>query len=229
MLRRFEIYSLDPAAPAAQVELLRTSLRDCPRHIPEVLYSAVGDNLSSAPLQLAWEHAYASPEAYRRYMVHPFHATVLDRFLLADSPERVTTDNRLGLGLAGYACEGPSFALDAGVRRLVFLDLSGATDGEIGSLAEQMQAAAAGPAPLLAVSVFAENSMASRWFDGETETAPAPRWTHLWEQGFADEASWHSYLEGDALLADAEGPDRRPVPVVTKVSVVRYVIEAGPA
>lgn len=228
MLRRFEIYSLDPAAPPAQVELLRTSLRDSPRYIPEVLHSAVGDNLSSAPLQLAWEHAYASPEAYRRYMVHPFHATVLDRFLLADSPERVTTDNRLGLGLAGYSCDDPSFALGAGVRQLVFLDLNGATGEEIGFLAEQVQAVAAGPSPHMAVSVFAENSMASRWFDGETETAPAPRWTHLWEQGFADETSWRSYMESDALLADAERPDRRPVPGVTEVSVVRYLIEAGP-
>ena len=54
-------------------------------------------------LDLVWEHAFASPEAYRRYMVHPYHAGVLDRYLLHDSPERVVIDNDLGAGLVGYA------------------------------------------------------------------------------------------------------------------------------
>ena len=49
------------------------------------------------------------PEAYQRYMVHPFHAAVLDRYLLPDSPERVVTDNDLGAGLVGYQCDGPVF------------------------------------------------------------------------------------------------------------------------
>ena len=86
---------------------LATACRRCGQFIPEVLYSAVGWNLSDAPVHLVWEHAFASPEAYQRYMVHPFHAAVLDRYLLHDSPERVVTDNDLGAGLVGYQCDEP--------------------------------------------------------------------------------------------------------------------------
>ena len=230
MLRRFEIYSIEPDAPADQLGLLRRSCRDCPRYIPEVLYSAVGDNLTSTPVHLAWEHAYASPEAYRRYMIHPFHASVLDRFLLADSPERIMspTGFGLGLGLAGYSCDGPDFALERGMRRLLFLNLAGATDDQIRHLADGAAKAASGGVTQMAVSVFAENSLATRWFDGETVSAPPPPWTHIWEQGFADEAAWDSYAEGGGLLADAEQPDRRPVPGVADLVVVRYLIEAMP-
>ena len=84
MLRRFEVYALRPDAPADAVVGLEEACRRCGRFIPEVLDGAVGTNLSDAPVQLVWEHAYASPEAYRRYMVHPYHAAVIDRYLLPD-------------------------------------------------------------------------------------------------------------------------------------------------
>ena len=36
------------------------------------------------------------------------------------------------------------------------------------------------------LSVVGANTLGSAWFDGVTPIAGRPRWTHLWEQGFAD-------------------------------------------
>jgi hypothetical protein len=119
VLRRFEIYSLAAGAGADRVRALATACRRCGEFIPDILHSRVGWNLSDAPAQLVWEHAFASPVAYQSYMVHPYHAAVLDRYLLNDSPERVVVDNDLGAGLVGYDCDGPAFAMAGGVRRLV--------------------------------------------------------------------------------------------------------------
>src|SRR5579864_1561245 len=96
MLRRFEIYSIRSDADEDAVAELERACREFGRYIPEVLDSAVGRNLSEAPVQLVWEHAFRSPEAYQRYMVHPYHAAILDRYLLPDSPQRVVTTDRLG-------------------------------------------------------------------------------------------------------------------------------------
>ena len=204
MLRRFEIYALRPDAPAAARERLRCALRDCARFIPEVRHSAIGSNLSAAPLQLVWEHAYASPEAYQRYMVHPFHADVLDRHLLADSPERVVADSALGAGLLGYGCEAADYHLPGGVRRLVLLRLADDAPGDrLRSFATAAHEARA-QAPQLAVSVFAENSFATRWFDGVSEIPGRRSWTHLWEQGFRSNADLAAYRAGGSTLAQAE-------------------------
>src|SRR5665647_1112231 len=98
MLRRFEIYSVPEDVPADRVEAMAAAMRDCARYIPEVLHSAIGHARSDSTLNFVWEHAYASPEAYRRYMAHPYHAAILDRYLLQDSPERIITGNDSGLG-----------------------------------------------------------------------------------------------------------------------------------
>ncbi len=207
MLRRFEIYSLRPDAPAADVARLRISLRDCGRHIPEVLHSAIGTNMAEGALQLAWEHAYESPEAYQRYMVHPFHAGILDRYLMADGPERVTSDNGLLAGIGGYECETPDYFQPGGVRRLVMLQL--APDASPAQLAAMGAALRNAPAesPELVTSVFAENTMASRWFDGVTPITAAPAWSHLWEQGFVSLDGAETYLTGPSALASAERED----------------------
>ena len=115
MLRRFEIYSLDPKAPWAKVAAMQASMRNAQRYIPEVLHSAVGYNKSDVALHFVWEHAYESPASYQRYMVHPFHANIYDRYLLNDCPERIVTDNPYDVGLLGYSCDGP--ILSAGRKR----------------------------------------------------------------------------------------------------------------
>ena len=42
MLRRFEIYAVDPNAPEAAKEAMNAGIRDCGKYIPELLHSAIG-------------------------------------------------------------------------------------------------------------------------------------------------------------------------------------------
>ena len=201
MLRRFEVYALRSDAPAARVDALEAACRDCGRFIPEVLDSVVGINRSEAPVHMVWEHAYASPEAYGRYMVHPYHAAVLDRYLLQDSPERVVVDDPLGAGLVGYACDAPSYRMAGGARRLVLLRLdAGASSQDLSRLRAALQGATA-DVPEMMVSVMAANTMGSAWFDGVTPVTGPPKWTHLWEQGFGSLDALESYRHGASPLA----------------------------
>ena len=193
MLRRYEMYSISPDAPPAAVRRLADAFLRCGDFIPEVLDSAIGTNLSDAPVRLVWEHAYESPEAYQRYMVHPFHACILDRSLLADSPERIVSDNDLGAGLVGYACDGPVYRMQAGVRRLVLLDGP-----------DEKVAAMIGEETAPRVSVFAENTMGAAWMDGVTPITGRPPWTHLWEQGWDDLAAFEAYRDGTSPMAEVE-------------------------
>jgi hypothetical protein len=197
VLRRYEMYSISPDAPPTAVRRLADAFLRCGSFIPEVLDSAIGTNLSEAPVRLVWEHAYESPGAYQRYMVHPFHACVLDRSLLADSPERIVSDNDLAAGLVGYAIDGPAYRMPAGsVRRLVLLDLEPGTD--VGALARQAREEG------LPVSILAENTMGPAWMDGVTPITGPPAWGHLWEQGFADLPALDAYREGSSPMAELE-------------------------
>jgi hypothetical protein len=181
MLRRFEIYPVDPAAPDEAREAMNVGIRDCGKYIPELLHSAIGHAESDTSLNFVWEHAYESPKAYQRYMAHPYHAAVLDRFLLNDSPERIILDNAYGLGLVGYDCDAPEYLLpDGAARRLVALQLKEGAEDRFAAIAQE-EAARGG----MMLSVFEPNSFAAKWFDGETDTGLETPFTHLWEQGFA--------------------------------------------
>ena len=204
MLRRFEIYALEAGAPESRVDALVSACRRCGQFIPEVLYSRVGWNLSDAPARLVWEHAFDSPETYRTYMAHPYHADVLDRYLLHDSPERVVVDTGLGAGLVGYQCEGPVFEMSRGVRGLVLLRVSrGASPTEIRRLERALAGAPEG-ADQIVLSVVGANTLGPAWFDGVTPVTGRPRFTHLWERGFVGLESFHAYRRGASVLADAE-------------------------
>lgn len=183
MLRRWEIYSVDPATPREKVEEMERRLLDCQRHLSELLYSAIGYNRSPAGLDVAWEHAYESPESYQRYMVSPYHSNIIDRFLLNDSPERVATDNDTGAGLVGYACEGPVFHLPAGyARRIALLRLRPGSAKAFSAIVEKAKAAD----PSMVLSIFAENSFGTRWMDGVTQIYPEAAFSHIWERGYVD-------------------------------------------
>lgn len=204
MLRRFEMYSVAQEAADDAVRALATACRRCGEYIAEVSHSAVGWNLSDAPVQLVWEHAFASPEAYQRYMVHPFHAAVLDRYILADSPERVVSDNDLGAGLVGYHCDGPVFEMKRGVRRLVLLRVAGqAAPGDVRRMEDVLHDVPAG-ADQMIVSVVGANTLGPAWFDGVTPVGGRARWTHLWEQGFLDWDDLEAYRHGGSSLAVTE-------------------------
>ena len=204
MLRRYEVYAIDPDAPEHRVRALEAACRDCGLFIPEVLDCAIGTNLSDAPVQLVWEHAYESPESYRRYMVHPYHAAVIDRYLLPDAPERVVIDGPSGAGLYGYHCDGPSYRMERGIRRLVLLRLdAAASESDVARLHRAMEDAPQ-QSPGMVVSIMAANTMGSAWFDGVTPIMGPPRWTHLWEQGFTGLDRLDAYRAGDSALARAE-------------------------
>lgn len=214
MLRRFEIYAVDPAAPAAAKEAMDVAIRDCGKYIPELLDSAIGHAESDSALNFVWEHAYASPASYQRYMAHPYHAAILDRFLLNDSPERIIMDNDSGLGLAGYDCEpGEYFLPDGAARRVVALRLKQGAQHEFARIAQE-EAARGG----MVLSVFKPNSFAAKWFDGETDTGLETPVTHLWEQGFATMDAARAYGGGWREKAGA---------VVEGAIELLYKLEAG--
>jgi hypothetical protein len=223
------MYAVAPQAAPEAVRALETACRTCGRFIPEVLDGAVGWNRSEAPVQLVWEHAYESPEAYRRYMVHPFHASVLDRYLLHDSPERVVVADTMGAGLIGYHCDEPSYRMTQGVRRLVLLRLDpGAAQDDVGRL-EQALCDGRTEVRELTVSVAAANTLGAAWFDGLTPVGPPPRWTHVWEQGFPSLEAFESYRTGGSVLATAErqGWKRHMGEIVTRAADVFYQIVPG--
>lgn len=200
MIRRFETYAFLPGTTDEARRRVGDVLARAGRFIPEVLDSAIGWNRSDAPSELVWEQAYQSAESYRRYMVHPYHAEMIDRYVLPDSPERVV-EPITGAGLFGYYCAEPGFRLPpGGARRVVLLRLDEETGGagDAAALAERAERAAADAGAM--GSMVGANTMAVAWFDGETPLpVPPPRWTHVWELGFE---RW------DALERHVEGPGR---------------------
>jgi len=194
VLRRFESYAFHEAATAEQIADLVSVLRRCGQFIPEVRDSRVGLNQSEADVALVWEHAYESPEAYARYMCHPYHICELDRFLLPESPECITAPRaQLGIGLLGYEIADAPFRRDAGVRRLVAMKaVTGVDADEWGSFAATLTHV---PGP--EVSIVAANSMGLEWFPNG--------WTHVWEQAYDDEHAMQRAIAGEAELLGA-GP-----------------------
>jgi hypothetical protein len=233
MFRRFELYAVRPDASPDEVHKLERACRDSGCYIPDVLDSAVGRNLSEAPVGVVWEQAYASPESYQRYMVHPYHAAVIDRHILSDCPERVVADDTLGAGLVGYACDEPRYRMTAGVRRVVLLRVDREASGaELDAMCAHLESVPEA-VPAMTVSVVGTNTMGSAWFDGVTPIMGPPRWTHLWEQGFSDLAQLEEYREGPSELAAAEraGWEGWRDGVVVRSAHVFYEIDAldGPA
>jgi len=215
MLRRFEIYSLDPKASQAKVAAMHASMRNAQRYIPEVLHSAVGRNESDVALHFVWEHAYESAQSYQRYMVHPYHANIYDRYLLNDSPERIVTDNSYDVGLLGYSCEAPIYLLPPGAaRRLVLLGLA---EGQA-DFFRAITAEAQSRNPQLILSVLAENTFGTRWLDGVTQILETTTYSHIWEQGYESLAA-----------AAAAGSDWRASAgaAVEKVIELWYELDAG--
>jgi hypothetical protein len=193
VLRRFESYAFADATTPDQVAELTRVLRAAGEFIPEVLFSAVGQNGSDADVALVWEHAYDGPDAYARYMRHPYHICVLDRYLLPESPECITAPRpQLGLGLLGYDVPDDSFRLERGVRRLVAMKAADAVDPrEWERFASQLTARTADVTGMR-VSIVAPNTMGLEWW---------PKgWTHLWEQAYDDELAMRRALDDEREL-----------------------------
>ena len=199
ILRRFEMYSFE--GPESSIAAFARAATDCARHIPEVLHSAIGRISGAPPLNFAWEQAYASPESYQRYMEHPYHAAMLDRYLMIDSPECILTGNALGVGLIGYRSDPVDFYMPSGARRVIAMQLREGAEDAFAALA----AAHLGKAGMQ-VSVFRDNWFGARWFDAETVVDANPMHTHIWEQGFASlaaaQANASSWREEARRLTD---------------------------
>jgi len=192
MLRRLETYGFHPSTTPEQIDELARVLRRTGWFIPEVLDSAVGRNRSDAGVDLVWEHAYESPDAYARYMCNPYHICILDRYLLPEAPECITASRReLMLGLMGYEIDGAPFRRDGGIRRIVALKADGDAP-DFDAFAAELEAR-----PGLAVSVVAPNIMGLEWFP--------TGWTHLWEQAFDDDAAMQAAIADEADLLE-RGP-----------------------
>ena len=198
MLRRLETYGFHPDTTSEQIDELARVLRRTGWFIPEVLDSAVGLNRSSAGVELVWEHAYESPEAYARYMCNPYHICILDRYLLPEAPECITASRReLMLGLMGYEIDGAPYRRDAGIRRIVALKFAPDADpGDVDGLAAERMARPA-TVPGMTVSIVAPNTMGLEWFP--------TGWTHLWEQAYEDDDAMQRATADEAVVL-SHGP-----------------------
>jgi hypothetical protein len=215
-VRRWEMFSVDADAPASAREHLRRAMRDCDRFIPGITRCAVGTNTADGPIELVWETTYASVGAYATtYMTHPYHAALLDRFLLPDCPERITTPNDFGAGLIGYRVEADRPLGPVAVRRLLLLDLDHSTDA--GALARSVVESDDGWSD----SILAENTMATRWFDAETDLGGRPAWTHIWDQCFLTVDQYEAHRRGESRAADVEAR------VAVRSAEVVYVPDSG--
>jgi hypothetical protein len=198
MLRRFESYAFRDSTSSESVAALARVLQRAGEFIPEVLYSAVGRNRSEADIELVWEHAYDGADAYARYMCHPYHICILDRYLLPESPECITAPKPgLGLGLLGYEVDDDRFRRDRGIRRLVAM--KAAPDAEPNTWTSFVAELTERPshAPELRVSIVAPNTMGLEWFP--------TGWTHVWEQAYDDEQSMRRAIPDETKTLEA-GP-----------------------
>lgn len=212
MIRRFETYAFVPGATDYQRRELARVVAEAGHYIPEVVHGAAGWNRSGSDAELVWEHAYESVAAYRRYMVHRYHAEVLDRYVLVDSPERVVEPVR-GAGLFGYECEGTPYLLERGARRVVLLQVErAARAAETAALERRLHEATSKVGGVL--SVWGVNTMANRWFDGVTALAMPVHYTHVWEQGFRSMDELERFPVSD-FLGD---------PIVRKTSELVYEV-----
>lgn len=215
-IRRWEMFTIASAAPAAARDRLRRAMRDCDHFIPGILRCAVGANTADSPVELVWETTYASVGAYATtYMTHPYHAALLDRFLLPDCPERITTANDLGAGLIGYTVDRDRPLGPVAIRRLLLLDFDDP------STAQATIRAVAAIDDGWSESILAENTMATRWFDGETDLGGRPAWSHLWDQCFATIDQYDAHRRGETGAARIEAS------LTVRSAEVVYVPEPG--
>ncbi|MCH2170514.1 Dabb family protein [Myxococcota bacterium] len=210
MQRRFEMYRLRDDVDPKIVHKLERILRGCGRFIPEVLDSATGRSLGEADVTLVWENAYESAESYSRYMRHPYHICILDRYLLPESPQCILAGGEPGVGLMGYEIDTPLYRRTRGIRRVVALRVSANSEPDQLTELEQALTEASSRFEELELSIVARNSMGQEWFPGV--------FTHIWEQAFENEEALERFLGRDESL---------PPEIEHSVSV-HYAIETEP-
>ena len=199
-VRRWEMFTIAAGHAARSRERLWRAIRDCDKFIPGITRYTLGTNVADGPIELVLETTYTSVGAYATtYMTHPYHAALLDRFLLPDCPERITTTNDFGAGLIGYTVERDRPLGPVAIRRLLLLDFDAGPAGDrpVGTDVEV-------PDDGWSDSIVAANTMATRWFDAETDLGGRPGWSHLWDQCFATVDQHEAHRRGASRAAAIE-------------------------
>lgn len=176
MIRRFYIMPLNHRATEEKVAEFIEVYDACDLFIPGLTASAAG--LDFGGETVVWENVFDSEETYAGiYMIHPYHSASLDSYLMADSPELLTHD----IFTVRYELPGDIPRIESGIRRLVLMKLP--EDAE--PAAEKLLSPAA---KHVATSVFSRDNV--KWVSPKGKA-----WTHILEQGFADEDALDAYLE----------------------------------
>ncbi|ALJ18867.1 NIPSNAP family protein [Microbacterium sp. No. 7] len=214
MIRRFYVLPIDPGVPDERIDDLVRALGESGRFIAGLHDSFAAVDLHSRTV--VWEMTFRDEETYTGpYMVHPYHVATIDDFLLGDSPERISHD----YAAMRYRMPEGVPRLERGVRRVLLMNLGEGADA--GPLEEY---AAAGPhMPLSVLSTDEVVWKSSKGSRGLT-------WSHIWEQGFEDEAALRAYLATPAGIATSNRDGLRRLGVdVRSVLVLTYPFALPPA
>jgi hypothetical protein len=189
MIRRFYVVPLrDDVAPRAVREAVRR-LAEADLYIPTLYHSSAAVCIDGRHPTIVWESCFDSAEAQAEYGRSRYHGSVIDRYLLHDSPQRV---GRLDETFAcGYHTDTPANELRRGIRRLILLSVG--READVGDLAR-----IAGRARLR-VSGLYENTHQRRdaWWRPY-------RWTHVWEQGFRTRRELQEHIGSSSEAAVVE-------------------------
>ena len=222
MLRRFETYNFDPHAPAADRARLRTAFRDSSRYIPDVLHSAVGENVSDAPVQLVWEHAYESV------------ATSGGTWSMPSMPRvgPVPAGGQPGAGRGRPRCRSRAGRLHLCRSRLLSL-IRRAFGWSCSTCKRRAPRRSTrcrswpeSPGPRQC-RCLPPTAWRRRGSTARRQLGVGPRWSHLWELGFEDPDAHPPDPPFDDRMAPEAGRRWEEVPGVTAAMTISYRIEPG--
>jgi hypothetical protein len=216
-IRRFEVYKIWLDTPPQTLDRFERAFSVISKYIPQVHESFLGKNLLDTEPTHVWEHTFESwNDLLEIYMLHPYHACVLDRYLGPESPECISEVTTKG-ALVYYETEGWKPLLNRGLKRLVLLRVSSQAEQQFTKAlveeAQRLQAQVRG----MTVSSLARDLSGTIW-------GWVSWWTHVWEQVFSDEGALKTYLGLDSWVAEQERDNWqvRPDSPVEDVSTTLY-------
>jgi hypothetical protein len=180
MIRRFYIMPVDHGVSDEKVEEFAKVFNDADKHIHVLFDSAAGIDINSRTV--IWENNFVDEETYYGpYMLSPYHAESLDKYIVVESPECISHD----IFTARYIVPEGTPRLEKGIRRLLLLHIADDCDtSAFEAYAAQLKG--------IATSVFSPENVV--WVSPKGRSC-----THVWEQGFTDMA------EMDRFLSSPEG------------------------
>jgi Stress responsive A/B Barrel Domain len=92
MLRRLYLISIrSDASPERVGELVRV-LEEAPAFIPSMRWSRVSSEISRNPYDLVWDNSFEDEAGFQDYLLHPYHANVIDHYMYLESPAAIITE-----------------------------------------------------------------------------------------------------------------------------------------